>query len=722
MNRQKVAIIGGGMAGLAAAFELTATEELRAQYEVTVHQLGWRLGGKCATGRNRALADRIEEHGMHLWYGGYDNAFEMLRRTFDELDPIAPPEKVIRKIDDAFRPLSYGVLYDYYDRAWHHSVIAVPTNSGHPGDRVQAPELLELVETAIDTIVLAIESIQGHVVPPRPHWKLAGHVPSWARRVVGELETGLYWLGNEAESGLLFVAKEFVHMLRTTGTGGISHHPHICRMLEEFREWLWTNHAEPNLNETHTRHLFSTVDVYISMVIGILNERLIDVGFDQANDVDLRTWMSRHGAKDITLDGPLMRSVYDQAFAQKLGPTVLQLEGGEVYAVDEHDDAATAAGAMLVVLVRNYLSYQGALIWKPTAGLADVVVSPMYRVLMARGVTFEFFHRVDALHLSDDKTRIASVDVTVQATTATGQPYDPIYDVKGVDCWPSEPFWEQLEGGDGATLHAVDFEAGAVAPTTSTKTTQPTTLRDGVDYDWVILAASAAALPPMCKELLDDTDHPGLRDMLAHTNTVMTQAFQIWSNRTVAELGWKHPGTVASCFIEPLDTYCDMTDLLPRESWTPEDDVRSLGFFCGVLEDRHEDSQSLANGRARDATVDYLGAHMQDQWPKARTDTNEFDWSVLVDHDDQTGEARLDSQYVRANYTLTERYVQTAPGSVVHRLAPHESGYANLVLAGDWVRTGMDIGCVEGAIIGGRLASRAVCGSPQYIHWEDLRS
>jgi uncharacterized protein with NAD-binding domain and iron-sulfur cluster len=716
VNRQKVAIIGGGMAGLAAAFELSATAELREQYEVTVHQLGWRLGGKCATGRNQALADRIEEHGMHLWYGGYDNSFEMLRRCFDELD--APPEKVIRSVDDAFTPLSYGVLYDYYDERWCHSVVAVPTNSGHPGDRVKAPEVLELVETGIDAIVLALESLSGHMVPMKEHWHLRGLVPSWAREALADVRTGLYWLGDAAESGLAHAAQAFVHGLRASGLGGESHHPTICRMLDEFRQWLWSHHAEEHLDDTHTRHLFSTVDMYVSMVIGILSERLVEVGFDTVNDVDLRVWMTRHGARQVTLDGPLMRSVYDQAFAQKLGPTVLQLDESGVYAEQEHDSASTAAGAMLVVLVRNYLSYQGALIWKPTAGLADVVVSPMYRVLTARGVHFEFFHRIDSLHLSPDRTRVTSVDMTVQAVTAGGRPYDPIYDVKGVDCWPSEPFWDQLEGGGDEAVRTVEFEAGH----TDRERARKETLKADEDYDWLILAASAAALPPMCREILADEGNPRFKNMLAHTNTVMTQAFQTWCNRTVEQMGWKHPGTVASCFIEPLDTYCDMTDLVCRESWTDDDDVRSLGFFCGVLEDRHRDSQSAADKRARSATEDYLGAHMGDQWPKAVSGAGDFDWAVLVDREGREGAARLDAQYVRANFTLTERYVQTAPGSVQYRLAPHESGYTNLVLAGDWVRTRMDIGCVEGAVIGGRLASRAVCGSPAYIHWEDLKS
>ena len=64
------------MASLTTAYQLTRTEALRAKHEVTVYQIGWRLGGKGATGRRDG---RIEEHGLHIWFGYYDNAFRMLR-------------------------------------------------------------------------------------------------------------------------------------------------------------------------------------------------------------------------------------------------------------------------------------------------------------------------------------------------------------------------------------------------------------------------------------------------------------------------------------------------------------------------------------------------------------------------------------------------------------------------------------------------------------------
>ena len=75
----RVAIIGGGCAALTTAFELTRPEH-EGRYDVTVYQMGWRLGGKGASGRG--VDDRIEEHGLHLWMGFYENAFRLMRECY----------------------------------------------------------------------------------------------------------------------------------------------------------------------------------------------------------------------------------------------------------------------------------------------------------------------------------------------------------------------------------------------------------------------------------------------------------------------------------------------------------------------------------------------------------------------------------------------------------------------------------------------------------------
>ena len=65
---------------------------------------------------------------------------------------------------------------------------------------------------------------------------------------------------------------------------------------------------------------------------------------------------------------------------------------------------------------------------------------------------------------------------------------------------------------------------------------------------------------------------------------------------------------------------------------------------------------------------------------------------------------------VSANVAPSDRYVQSLAGSLESRLAPNGSGVDNLYLAGDWVRIGLNTGCIEQAVIGGRAAARAITG------------
>lgn len=112
-KKKKVVILGGGIGAMTAAFELTNSEELRAKYDVTVYQLGWRLGGKGASGRKRVDgAERIEEHGLHILMGCYENAFHLLRQCYEELDrPHGTPLRTIKK---AFKPQNQVVAEQYF--------------------------------------------------------------------------------------------------------------------------------------------------------------------------------------------------------------------------------------------------------------------------------------------------------------------------------------------------------------------------------------------------------------------------------------------------------------------------------------------------------------------------------------------------------------------------------------------------------------------------------
>ena len=93
---------------------------------------------------------------------------------------------------------------------------------------------------------------------------------------------------------------------------------------------------------------------------------------------------------------------------------------------------------------------------------------------------------------------------------------------------------------------------------------------------------------------------------------------------------------------------------------------------------------------------------------------------VLLDRDLRhllpgfTPAALRDSLYL-ANTDPSDRYVMCAPGSDAYRLRPDESGYDNLVLAGDWTDNGLNAGCIEAAVLSGLQAANALLGRSR--HW-----
>jgi hypothetical protein len=78
----------------------------------------------------------------------------------------------------------------------------------------------------------------------------------------------------------------------------------------------------------------------------------------------------------------------------------------------------------------------------------------------------------------------------------------------------------------------------------------------------------------------------------------------------------------------------------------------------------------------------------------------------------ESDERRFSSQYWRANVNPTDRYVLALPGSLKYRISPLDSTYDNLTIAGDWTDCGFNEGCVEAAVMSGRLAAHALSKSP----------
>ena len=85
--------------------------------------------------------------------------------------------------------------------------------------------------------------------------------------------------------------------------------------------------------------------------------------------------------------------------------------------------------------------------------------------------------------------------------------------------------------------------------------------------------------------------------------------------------------------------------------------------------------------------VAYLDHHVGLYLPGAVTEQG-FAWHLLVGANGHRGASALETQYVSVNIDPSDRYVQSVPGSDKYRLRSDESGYDNLVLAGDWTDSG----------------------------------
>ena len=65
---------------------------------------------------------------------------------------------------------------------------------------------------------------------------------------------------------------------------------------------------------------------------------------------------------------------------------------------------------------------------------------------------------------------------------------------------------------------------------------------------------------------------------------------------------------------------------------------------------------------------------------------------------------------MRVNVDATERYILSTPGTTALRMKAGDTGFGNLVMAGDWVLTSITAGCIECAVMAGLHAAEAVSG------------
>ena len=710
MAKRRVAILGGGMGSLAAAFELTDPANPAAKdLEVTVYTLGWRLGGKGASGRNMSdvpgVRGRIEEHGLHVWFGFYENAFQLIRRCYAELG--RPPGAPLARWDDAFKPHDYIVSEERVNGGWRHWPATFPRREGTPGDGTPfglADYLLAPLSWLRDAWLGLLDQ-HGEVLEPRARSSAREH-PWWTRlleRLSGEVQDAV----EVPARHLLDHALDLVRALPPSLSHAVKAELEVIQSCVEV--FLDTVRALAGQSDAARRFLL-LAEVAGAVVRGVIEDDVLlpGGGFDRLDAIDFGDWLCKHGAPSSIRDSAFLRGSYDTVFGFRQGDPARE---------------TLAAGTGLKSGVRMFLGYKGACMWLMQAGMGDVVFAPLYQVLKRRGVRFEFFHRVVELQLSPDQKALAAVRMRRQVHAKNGE-YEPLFLVKGLPCWPSEPLCDQLVEGESLERRRRRGENVDLESTwTAWADVEERTLRHGQDFDVAVLGIPIGALPPICGALI--AANPRWAAMVHKVETMRTMGVQLWLTPSLPQLGWEDAIPVVGSYVRPLSTWADLSHLLGREGWPAGRVPGHLAYLCGPMRDTEEPAPftdptypARQTETVRQTTREFLERHASHLWPIDPRAPRPFDPGQLADPSGALRWDRMHAQYFRANIDPSERYTLSVPGSTEHRLRAEESGFANLVLAGDWIRTGLNAGCIEAAAMSGMQASRAISGHPRSVFGE----
>ena len=674
----KVAILGGGMAGLSAAWRLSEPGWHDRFESITVYQRGWRLGGKGASSRGKN--DRIEEHGLHVWLGSYENAFALLRECYAELDRAATePAAPIHTWDQAIIPADNPGLADQWGADWLTWLGTHPRNEmlpGEPDSTGREITAVEFVERALQLVTAFTDSLRDANLASL-HLSASPEPPRTSSSpTIAAVQRGVL-------AAMLTVADP---QLRKGPPAEI-----LKRAVDAIRDVIDYE------NRPDHKRSWLLISLVVAAVRGVIADNLITHprGFRAINNEEFGDWVIRHGGHPDVLQSAFVRGLYDLVFG---------------YDQADPQRPAVAAGVMVFLIGFVLFEYKGAIFWKMTAGMGDVVIAPLYQALRRRGVKFEFFHRIDALHLDPRRQTIDAITMGRQLRLADGvDEYDPLITVRGLSVFPNAPLAEQIQASDGLD----DLESHFA----KRDDVETSVLQRGKDFDHVVLAVSLGMIPVVAEALIED--RPEWREMTTHVRTIATQAFQLWLRPDEQALGWPRPGATITAYVRPFETWASMSQTLWAEGWPDEDRPGTVAYFCGSLGvpwPATEDHDGYLR-RCRDMVhldaSDYIDQHLGLYFPNAVTEQG-FAWHLLWGADGQRGPAAMATQHVSVNIDPSDRYVQSVPGSDAYRLRPDESGYDNLVLAGDWTDCGLNAGCIEAAVMSGLEAANAILGRGRY--------
>ena len=675
---QKIAILGGGPGALSAAWELTELDKSGA-YDITIYQMGWRLGGKCASSRNTApgMLYRNEEHGLHVLGGWYHNTFFMLRRIYEAWEKTPRPDGMTLK--EAFIPVTSASLMDHWWRKWHRLDVDFPVTPGEPG---------------VDPV---------EVTP----WTILERMMEWLKQLT-HMHKSRYsrrsFLGGGSHKTMVQKVDDLLHHHKNRSDklagGRESHEDRMLGHAEEFLEHakkLARKHHdltddtdgtektddEARVSKFHFENGIEDGKILITLIVligvmirGYIKDRLPLRGYDSINDIEATEWMRMHGAPKWATSSVVVEMGYHYGFS---------------FIDGDPKRPNGAAGTTLRTFTRMFIVYQGAFFQHFNGGCGEILIKPFYDILRERGVKFRFFNQVMALEPSEDGSRIDGIKIRQQArVTAGDDAYEPLVAKEKLRFWPTEPDFGQIELAPGQTKFPDNFEDPAdVEPGEKVLT-----LTRGDDFDMVVLGIPVTAIQEICAPLA--AQKPKWQAALTKTGVCPTLAAQIWHKETINDLGWKGRHGIATGYVLPLSTWADMSFQLGME--IGDNPYKGISYLCGPYF-----ADGGGAGTSHDDCTKWINDNIRGLLPNYTGNAEHLDPEQL---------------YARANVVPSELYIFGRSGTINDRIRTDQSGYDNLFLTGDWIRNGTDLGWVEGAMMSGRQCARALSGVPVRVYGE----
>ena len=356
-SKRKVLILGGGLGGMTAAWYLSSSP----RFDITLMTLGHRLGGKTASGREVEDAEtyghRSYEHGLHVFMGFYNNAFELIKETTEN-----------------FRADGTGSWTDLFLAAADVTLAFNPSeSSSNASSRVASA--VQSAGAAASRVVAAVQVLVPDLVPgtsPGGHhvvpslFELFADLVKLAKRIIddGEARADAQWLrlvlAHLAEVPTLNTTRD-----DTTALGAITRaHAALHSAGKTYRRRAELDpNAAPKLSprtDTSAKQmgqlLYESLDLMLALAGGMLRDGVLNNGFRVIDHLEMCTFLTNNGMTENPFTTPIVSAGYDLVFGFKDGdPTKPHVAAG----------AATfglmmmlVGGELLVLLFTTHTTHQ----------------------------------------------------------------------------------------------------------------------------------------------------------------------------------------------------------------------------------------------------------------------------------------------------------------------------------------------------------------------------